>query len=326
MAPGELRENLMPHLVGAGPALAKAAFARLVGLHRDRASRRSMPVTPRRGPPRPASIALAVAACLATTACASSPGDVRYAQSDGHRIAYRVLGHGGPVIVLLSGLGDGMGSFDSVASDLAQGATVIVFDRGGYGRSDPGPRARDGAEAERELLSVLQASGVRGPYVVLGHSLGGDFAEYFASRHPNLVAGLILEESRSPAFGARCQALRLSMCSPPAALAVFMPQGGQAEFASLEQTMSEVAGITPVQTRVLVLSRFVEERPSAYDALWAATQGDLAARYPGSRRLTAPRGGHYIHRDAREWFLEKVRAFLASTAQDAGRQRDRGAS
>ena len=64
------------------------------------------------------------------TAAKSAPG------ASEREIAYRVLGTGKPVIVMISGLGDGMATFNSVASDLAESATVIIYDRAGYGASE----------------------------------------------------------------------------------------------------------------------------------------------------------------------------------------------
>ena len=45
------------------------------------------------------------------------------------------------------------------------------------------------------------------------------------------------------------------------------------------------------------------------DGLWNASQGDLAARY-ATRRVSAPGGGHYVHKDQAAWFMAQVRAFI----------------
>ena len=255
----------------------------------------------------------AIVALLLVTACSATPSDVRFANVDGNRVAYRVLGSGGPVLVMISGLGEGMDSFSNVAPDLAAHATVILYDRAGYGQSDPAQTLRDAAGTDRELMAVLDAAGVHGPYFVLGHSLGGLFAEYFAAHHRDQVAGLILEESRPAGFSERCLALRLSPCGPPAMLVRFMRPGGRAEVAGLVQTEAQVAGITPGPQPTLVLSRSAPVRPNSIDGLWAQFQADLAARYPSARRLVAPQGGHVIHREARDWFIAQVHDFLSAS-------------
>ncbi|MDB5439210.1 MAG: hypothetical protein JWM33_1637, partial [Caulobacteraceae bacterium] len=76
---------------------------------------------------------------------------VRVASLEGRQVAYQVMGSGRPVMVLFSGLGDGMASFKDVAPRLAAHGTVILYDRAGYGRSAMGPETRDAASADREL-------------------------------------------------------------------------------------------------------------------------------------------------------------------------------
>lgn len=254
---------------------------------------------------------LAAGASFGSDSIAAERSEVRFAQADGHAVAYRVAGHGAPVLVLISGLGDGMASFDGVVDDLARSATVIVYDRAGYGRSGDPQGVRDAAAADRELSDLLRASGVKGPYVVGGHSIGGQYAEYFAGRHPGEVSGLILIDSRPADFTAACAQAGLAMCVATPEMLRFAPKGAQAEVAALAETAAEVAALKEGSNLpTLVLSRAVSARPKPIDALWAQSQQALAARYPGSRQQTAPGGGHYIHKTARDWFVAQVSGFL----------------
>lgn len=256
-------------------------------------------------------LVLILAAMPAASACAQPPTDIRTVQADGHMVDYRVLGSGAPTLVLISGLGNGMETFDKVAPEFAKQVTVIIYDRAGYGQSGLAPTPRDAGGAERELLAVLADSGVPGPYILLGHSLGGLYAEYFAARHPDMIAGLILEESRPADFTRRCEALGLSDCVMTVEMARGQPAHIRAEVAALPTLMDEVEAAGPVAGKpVLVLSRHVSANPGPMDAAWRDGQADLAARYPGAEHFTAPKGGHYIHRQARAWFEDKVEAFL----------------
>lgn len=269
-------------------------------------------MAPRRLPRVLPGTLIVLGAALAAHDSEAAPRDTRTVQVDGHTVAYRVLGHGGPVLVLIPGLGDGMASFEDVAPELARTATVIVYDRAGHGGSGAATGSRDAEAIDRELFGLLRATGVAGPYVLLGHSLGGLYAEYAAAHHLEQVAGLILEESRPADFTRRCEAAKLAMCGPPAALVRFMPKGAREEIAVIDDTLIQVLaspgrGAGPV----LVLSRPPAAGGEPRAALWDQAQTDLAARYPGARHLRAPAGGHYIHRDQRAWFLERVRDFLA---------------
>ncbi|MBY0567122.1 MAG: alpha/beta hydrolase [Hyphomonadaceae bacterium] len=258
-----------------------------------------------------AGVTLALGMVLSAASCETASRDVRFAQVDGHRIAYRVLGAGEPTIVMIAGLGDGMATFQDVAPELAATATVILYDRAGYGGSDTTAGARDAEAAERELSAVLEQSGVNGPYVLIGHSLGGLYAEYFAAQHPDQVLGVVLEESRPADFTHRCEAAGISPCTLPASMAWTLPAGGRAELAALPMTVSEVDGInTARDLPTLVLSRPTPANPSAFDVLWTTTQRDLAARYPRARQLVPQSGGHYVHLDQRVWFVDSVRTFI----------------
>jgi pimeloyl-ACP methyl ester carboxylesterase len=237
---------------------------------------------------------------------AQPPGSAAH---DSYRIAYRVLGSGKPVVVMISGLGDGKETFEKAAREIAKSATVIIYDRSGYGRSGVADTARDAAGAEQELTRLLEQTGITGPYVLVGHSLGGLFAEYYAARHPDQVAGLILEESRPANFARRCEAAGLPMCTPLPSMVRNASRGEQDEVLALPATEAQVEAAGAVAGKpVLVLSRPTGAKP--FDAVWAAGQADLAARYPGATHLIAKGGGHYIHRDQRAWFAAAVQDFL----------------
>lgn len=51
-------------------------------------------------------------------------------------------------------------------------ATSIIYDRAGTGWSDDVQLPRSAEEITDELRTVLQASGARAPYLLVGHSLG----------------------------------------------------------------------------------------------------------------------------------------------------------
>jgi len=205
-------------------------------------------------------------------------------------------------------------TFEDVAAELAKSRTVILYDRAGYGRSERGKAPRDAAAAARELSGLLAQSGVAPPYVLSGHSLGGLFAEYYAAKHPDQISGLILEESRPAHFSRICiAALGAGPCLPAAWMEWFLPNGAGDEIAALAEMMGQVASTTPVKDKpVLVLSRPRNDTAEiSFGSLWSKAQADLAARYPGSRHLSAKAGGHDLHHDQREWFLASVQDFLS---------------
>jgi len=66
------------------------------------------------------------------------------------------------------------------------------------GYSEPGPLPRTAERFADELHTLLSGAGVPGPYVLVGHSLGGLPARVFAHEYVAEVAGVVLIESMSP--------------------------------------------------------------------------------------------------------------------------------
>jgi pimeloyl-ACP methyl ester carboxylesterase len=70
--------------------------------------------------------------------------------------------------------------------------TSVLYDRAGNGWSDPVALPRTSNQVISELDELLRVADVPRPYVLVGHSLGGLYARHFATRFPDLVAGLVL--------------------------------------------------------------------------------------------------------------------------------------
>ncbi|MGE5694961.1 MAG: alpha/beta fold hydrolase [Candidatus Sericytochromatia bacterium] len=118
-------------------------------------------------------------------------------EAGGFRAEILVEGDTGPLVVLCSGLGGRRLHWTDTAANLASDHIVVRFDRPGR----PLERAPDAdrgvtvrGEADR-IAAVLDA--VCGPLqaVVVGHSLGGLYAEGFARLCPHRVRALILLDS-----------------------------------------------------------------------------------------------------------------------------------
>jgi pimeloyl-ACP methyl ester carboxylesterase len=64
--------------------------------------------------------------------------------------------------------------------------------------SEQGPRPRDGKMIASELGAVLDAAGEHGPFVLVGHALGGAYARIFVGQNPDVVCGMVLVDSSHP--------------------------------------------------------------------------------------------------------------------------------
>jgi pimeloyl-ACP methyl ester carboxylesterase len=77
-------------------------------------------------------------------------------------------------------------------------ATVFAYNRPGYGNSDVAMTPRDGQTVVEELRQVLRQKGLKPPYVLVGHSLGGLYTQLFARAYPDEVSGLVLVDAMYP--------------------------------------------------------------------------------------------------------------------------------
>lgn len=117
---------------------------------------------------------------------------------DGFRMHLNCAGEGHPTVILEAGATGFSSTWAWVHSALAQSTRVCSYDRAGMGWSDVSPRSRDGLTMARELRTLLRNAGEQGPYIVVGHSLGGILARIFAEEYENEIAGVVLVDSSHP--------------------------------------------------------------------------------------------------------------------------------
>jgi pimeloyl-ACP methyl ester carboxylesterase len=124
-------------------------------------------------------------------------GRVRYARNGEVRLAYRVFGDSGPVLVWTPGwvvsnvdtIGEPDSPYARLIDLVSQSMQFVMFDRRGTGLSDPTNHPLSLDERIDDLRAVIDAVGVERP-VLVGSSEGGCVSILFAARHPERVSFL----------------------------------------------------------------------------------------------------------------------------------------
>src|SRR5215213_9385758 len=117
----------------------------------------------------------------------------------GYRLHMNCTGTGSPTVVIDAGWGDWSASWSSwVQPEVAKTTRVCSYDRAGMGWSEAGPLPRNAQQFAKELHTLLQNAGIPGPYVVVGHSMGGLPVRVFVHEYATDVAGVVLIESMNP--------------------------------------------------------------------------------------------------------------------------------
>ena len=114
----------------------------------------------------------------------------------GFRLHLSCMGQGTPTVVMDAGAGAPSITWGLVPSGIAKFTRVCTSDRAGLGWSDPNPRSfRTSQKSVDELHSLLTKAGIKPPYILVGHSLGGANIRLYASQYPEDVVGLVLVDS-----------------------------------------------------------------------------------------------------------------------------------
>ncbi len=134
----------------------------------------------------------------------------------------------GPSVVFEAGLSQftATGTYGRAQDLIAPFARVCVYDRAGLGWSDPDLRPRTHQRMVRDLHRLLREANVPGPYVLVGHSMGGMTARLYARTYRRDVVGLVLADSSSEAIN-------------------FTPQAAQERAAMVAQIDQGLAVTTP---------------------------------------------------------------------------------
>ncbi len=127
---------------------------------------------------------------------------------NGRHIQLDCRGQGAPVVVFESGL-DSLGSLSwaAVHDAIAQTTRACAYSRAGMMWSDASDRPFRSAHVAEDLHRALSAAGEPGPYVMVGHSLGGPYLMTYTGLYGDEVAGMVLVDASHPDQVARMRAV-----------------------------------------------------------------------------------------------------------------------
>lgn len=274
------------------------------------------------------------------------PPPGRLVDVGGHSLHLYCTGKGAPTVVLEAGMGGWSNDWMRVQPGLAEVTTVCSYDRAGFGWSEPSGQPLTAASLTAELHTLLQRAEVPGPFVLVGHSLGGLLVQHYAATYPAETAGMVLVDStherqlrliaeltgNDPAPDNTLQYTGL-MLSPFGITRLVMPYIDDptilpeadavkrafkvkpaalwaeiGERKALSALLDEVAA-SPVQLGdipLVVQSRDQFSLPEERE-FWVGLQQELAARSARGKQVTIGHSGHYIHYDQPEAVVGAVK-------------------
>jgi pimeloyl-ACP methyl ester carboxylesterase len=113
---------------------------------------------------------------------------------------------GRPTVIFEAGLGSDRGVWADVMTGLMETDRGCSYDRAGLGSSAPAPKPRTTGDQVDDLHALLDAAGLKPPFVFVGHSSGGWNLMVYGDRYPEQVSGVVMVDVRPPAFSERSAA------------------------------------------------------------------------------------------------------------------------
>lgn len=284
----------------------------------------------------------AAAALSAGLASWGAPAaSVRLVDIGTHRLQMRLAGEGLPVVVLDAGITDGIERLKPLQDRLALAVRVVAYDRAGYGGSDAGPLPRDSRREAAELKALLETAGVPGPYVVVGHSLGGLNAQVFAAKYPRQTAGLVLLDPPPITFLLGKEHAQLGdMARSMTAEWQGMADAGASAKDPAERTKAAFFRTIASEHREMFgeSARLASDIPSLgeipllvmaagvpnprfgdiareYQDYWIAQSRDLSRKSSKGRFILAERCTHYLYVDDLDLVAREILAFVDSVRE-----------
>jgi pimeloyl-ACP methyl ester carboxylesterase len=263
----------------------------------------------------------------------------------GYRLHIQCVGAGSPTVVLDAGLGGASLDWSLIQPELGRTTRVCAYDRAGMGWSDPGPQPRTPRQIADELHTLLTNAGVAGPYVLVGHSLGGKNVRLFALQYPDQVAGMVLVDARSEYVDANTspaeeQAFQQALAAQAILYRVArnvglvrligaslwggpaMPRAMRTEGMLLRTSRQDVDAQTAEGRERAADDALLQAAPSlgdravivlaagqkvAHDPIWLEAQRLQAALSTNGRLIVAEGSGHAIHWDQPALVIDAVR-------------------
>jgi len=165
----------------------------------------------------------------------------------GFKMHIYCMGEGSPTVILETLSGGTSSYWGWVQPEVAKSTRVCVYDRAGRGWSEPDPEPITLRRTVRNLHTLLVNSNVKGPYVLVGHSIGGIYVRQFTAEYPDEVLGMVLVDASHPGQFDRYPEmlkenesyLRMSTAFPTLARLglghLYFAAGGEIDFAEMKE-------------------------------------------------------------------------------------------
>jgi pimeloyl-ACP methyl ester carboxylesterase len=280
-----------------------------------------------------------LAVILIVTACAPSVPTVVPTLSNpfdqkidvgGYALHIVCTGEGTPTVIIETGFGEPAiekenSSWLKVSNEIAKTTRICRYDRAGLGSSDIAKgKNRTSKDMAKDLHTLLHKAHVPGPYILVGHSIGGYHVLVFAHQYPKEVAGMVLVDSSHPDQWQEISAV-LPPESPNEPVSIknlrTAPPASLPEKMDILESAKEVREVKSLGNLPLVVishaptstidSRLTPELSAQIQQVWTKLQNNLASLSSNTTHIIATKAGHYIQVDEPQLVIDAILKVIA---------------
>ncbi len=213
----------------------------------------------------------------------------------GRNLYYTCAGAGSPTVIIESAWGNGSSDYDSILTVVSKHTLVCAYDRAGLGKSDPTPsKPRTSQDMVDDLHALLDNVHLPGPYILVGHSLGGFNIRLYASQYPQDVVGMVFVEgvptdqflqcelpTESPNEDASFQPARESCQAAEAAFSDWSGNTEGLDYFASEDQVRQTGSFGDLPLAVLVAESQVTGKPGSVEefqgVIWDRLEREMSA-------------------------------------------------
>jgi pimeloyl-ACP methyl ester carboxylesterase len=237
-------------------------------------------------------------------------------------IEYELIGSGKPTIIFLNGFGARMDLWKKVKAELAGEGTQLLYNRTGLGKSSKAKVKQRADIVVATLRDLLKSKQLEPPYVLVGWSIGGLFANLFARKYPSETQAVVFVESSS----SNPDEVKILESHAPLPLRVIdsiyyfifrlFPNYENWEISVIEESRVLVneAGVFP-EVPVVVVSGAKTGwlRSQALADAGVEFDGELASLTSSSRHIVSSKSGHIIAWTEPELVADAIRDAISKS-------------
>lgn len=237
-------------------------------------------------------------------------------------VEYELIGHGRPCIIFLNGFGASFKpSWNKVVPEIADESTVLLYNRASIGKTSKASVRQTGdvvVATLRELLRILQ---LEPPYVLVGHSIGGLFANLFARMYPSETQAVVFVDSSSSNSDEE------ELLRPHAVLLDKILYGlvefilgfyPNSEVSVIEESRALVRGageFPDIPVVVITAAKPSWLHPKPYQEVGIAIHKELVALTPSAYQVVTIKSGHFLMLTEPDLVVDAIRGVISKSSE-----------